>query len=96
VNGASLWSLAQAPGTPKGVSMNTSGLSNNSTLSWTGDASAASYEIVWRASDAPQWTGVIPVGKVNTATVRLSKDNAQFGVRAMGTNGYKSPAGFPL
>ncbi|ESK90991.1 peptidase m28 [Moniliophthora roreri MCA 2997] len=96
VNGAALWSLAQAPGTPKGVSMNTSGLTNNSTLSWTGDASATGYEIVWRASDEPQWTGVVPVGKVNTAMVRLSKDNAQFGVRAVGANGYKSPAGFPL
>ncbi|KAK7047818.1 hypothetical protein VNI00_006146 [Paramarasmius palmivorus] len=96
VNGAALWSLAQAPGTPKGVSMNTSGLTNNSTLSWTIDPSASSYEIVWRASDSPQWTGVIPLGKVSTATVKLSKDNAQFGVRAVGANGYKSPAGFPL
>ena len=34
VNGAVLWSLAQAPGTPKNVKIDTSVLTNNSTLTW--------------------------------------------------------------
>ncbi|KAK0220820.1 aminopeptidase [Armillaria nabsnona] len=96
VNGAALWSLAQAPGTPKNVAIDTSQLTNNSTLSWTLDSDAAGYEIVWRPTDLPSWTHVIPVGKVSRATVLLSKDNVDFGVRAVGSNGYRSPAAFPF
>ncbi|KAJ7876569.1 putative zinc metalloprotease [Mycena leptocephala] len=96
VNGVALWSLAQAPGTPKGLTMDTSVLTNNSTLKWTGDPAAAGYEVVWRASQDMFWTHVIPVGKVTSTTILLSKDNAQFGVRAVGANGFKSPAAFPF
>lgn len=97
VNGAGIWSLAQAPGTPKNVSLDISVLTNNSTLRWTEDASAdGGYEIVWRASDEPFWSHVIPVGNTNTAIVMLSKDNVDFGVRAVGKNGYRSPAGYPF
>jgi Zn-dependent M28 family amino/carboxypeptidase len=96
VNGAALWSLANAPGTPKNVVVDNSMLNNNVTLSWTLDPKAASYEIVWRATNAPFWTHVVGVGKVSTATVKLSKDNAIFGVRAVGSNGYRSPASFPF
>ncbi|KAJ7026936.1 peptidase M28 [Mycena alexandri] len=96
VNGVALWSLAQAPGTPKGLTMDTSVLTNNSTLTWTNDPAAAGYEVVWRASEDAFWTHVVPVGKVTTATILLSKDNAQFGVRAVGANGFKSPAAFPF
>ncbi|KAJ7911520.1 Zn-dependent exopeptidase [Mycena leptocephala] len=96
VNGVALWSLAQAPGTPKGLTMDTSVLTNNSTLKWTGDPAAAGYEVLWRASQDMFWTHVIPVGKVTSTTILLSKDNAQFGVRAVGANGFKSPAAFPF
>lgn len=97
VNGAGLWSLAQAPGTPKGVVIDTSALTNNSTLGWTSDANAdGGYEIVWRATDEPFWSHVIPVGHTNTTTLQLSKDNVHFGVRAVGRNGFRSPATFPF
>ena len=98
VNGAVLWSLAQAPGTPKNVTIDTSVLTNNSTLEWAvdQDQGLAGYEVVWRATDAPQWTDVIPVGLVSKVTVLLSKDNVAFGVRAVGKNGYRSPAAFPF
>ncbi|KAI0269421.1 Zn-dependent exopeptidase [Gloeopeniophorella convolvens] len=98
VNGAAIWSLAQAPGTPKSVTIDTSVLTNNSTLSWELDTSpaVAGYEILWRPTDAPQWTNVVPVGLVDKATVLLSKDNAIFGVRAVGKNGFRSPATFPF
>ncbi|KIK58607.1 hypothetical protein GYMLUDRAFT_202430 [Collybiopsis luxurians FD-317 M1] len=96
VNGAVIWSLAQAPGTPQNVALDTSVLTNNSTLTWQAVPNAASYEVVWRASDVLQWTNVIPVGNVTKTTVLLSKDNAQFGVRAVGPDGFKSPAGFPF
>lgn len=97
VNGAAIWSLAQAPGTPKNVFIDTSVLTNNSTLRWTADPAAdGGYEIVWRETDEPQWSRVIPVGQVSTATVLLSKDNVQMGVRAVGKNGFKSPVAFPF
>ncbi|KAF9005171.1 aminopeptidase [Cyathus striatus] len=96
VNGAALWSLAQAPGTPKNVTLDTSVLTNNSTLSWAADPLADSYEIVWRPTDEPLWTRVIPVSKVSKATVLLSKDNVEFGVRSVGKNGFRSPAAYPF
>ena len=98
VNGAALWSLAQGPGTPKNVTIDTSVLTNNSTLRWEmgADESLEGYEVLWRPTDTPFWTTVIPVGLVNTATVEVSKDNVAFGVRAVGKNGFKSPATFPF
>jgi hypothetical protein len=97
VNAATLWSLAQAPSTPKGVFIDTTALTNASTLRWTlgTEPDLAGYEIVWRESTAPDWTHVIDVGKVATATVDLSKDNVQFGVRAVDTAGHRSPAAAP-
>ncbi|KIM44180.1 hypothetical protein M413DRAFT_17944 [Hebeloma cylindrosporum] len=97
VNGAALWSLAQAPGTPKGAVVDVSTLTNNSTLMWVADPHAdAGYEVVWRETDKPQWARVIPVGQVNTVNVKLSKDNVQMGIRAVGKNGFRSPAAFPV
>lgn len=96
VNAAAMWSLAQAPGTPKNVRLDTSVLTNNSTLGWTADTHAAAYEIVWRATEEPFWTSVVPVGNTNKATVLVAKDNVEFGVRAVGENGLRSPAALPF
>jgi hypothetical protein len=99
VNGAAIWSLAQAPGTPKNLIIDTAFLTNNSTLTWDVDPNAdaiSGYEVVWRETDTPQWSQVIEVGMVNSVTVLLSKDNVQMGVRAVGKNGFKSPAAFPM
>jgi len=98
VNGAAIWSLAQAPATPKNVTIDTSVLTNNSTFTWTVDTTGevAGYEVLWRATNEPFWTNVIPVGLVSKATVLQSKDNAAFGIRAVGKNGYRSPATFPF
>jgi Zn-dependent M28 family amino/carboxypeptidase len=97
VNAATLYSLSQAPGTPKNVQIVTSNLTNDSTLKWTRgtEADLAGYEVVWRESTAPDWTHVIPVGDVVTATVDLSKDNVQFGVRAVDRQGHKSAVAAP-
>jgi hypothetical protein len=55
VNAAALWSLAQGPGTPKAVRIQTTGLTNDSTLQWQRgtEPDLAGYEIVWRESTAP-------------------------------------------
>ncbi|SIM48975.1 M20/M25/M40 family metallo-hydrolase [Micromonospora cremea] len=96
VNGAALWSLSQAPGTPKGARMSSS-QSNDTELRWLRgtEPDLAGYEIVWRETTSPDWTHVIPVGDVTTATIiNLSKDNIFFGVRAVDRDGHRSPVAF--
>jgi hypothetical protein len=97
VNAATLWSLAQGPGTPKSAGIDTTQLTNASTLMWQRgtDADLAGYEIVWRETTEPDWTHVIPVGDVTTATIDLSKDNVQIGVRAVDRDGHRSPVAAP-
>lgn len=96
VNGAALWSLATAPGTPRDVVVDTTALTNDTTLRWTRDPAATGYEVVWRPTTEPTWTHVIPVGAVSGATIDLSKDHVVFGLRAVGRDGRRSPAAFPL
>ena len=96
VNMAALWSLANAPGRPGNVTINARELTNDSMIWWNkGTSNDVKYEIVWRPTDASQWTHVLNVGNVNVVTVPLSKDNVIFGVRAVGTNGLRSPAVAP-
>ena len=98
VNLATMWSLANAPGFVRNVTVNVTNLSNDSQFSWTpsDDDFVDSYEVLWRPTSAPLWTHMLNVGKVATATVPLSKDNVIFGIRAVGKNGYKSPAVVPF
>jgi hypothetical protein len=97
VNGAALWSLANAPGTPRDVKVDVTQLTNDTTLKWTLDPAVAGYELVWRPTIEPVWTHAVPVGKVATATLKgFSKDNALIGVRAVGADGKHSPAVLPL
>lgn len=98
VNAATMWSLAQGPGTPKNVGIVTTVLSNTTELSWDhGDEpDLAGYEVVWREMDDIDWTHVISVGDVTTVSLPVSpKDNFQFGVRAVDESGHHSPAVFP-
>jgi hypothetical protein len=102
VNAAALWSLATAPATPKGVQIHTtppgtlSG-TNLTTLSWTAnpEADLAGYEVVLRETTSADWTSAIEVGDVTTVTLDISKDNVQFGIRAVDQAGHRSPVGFP-
>ena len=102
VNGAALWSLATAPGTPKNVQIHTtppgtlSG-TNLTTLSWTAnpESDLTGYEVVTRETTSPVWTNAIDVGNVTTVTLDISKDNIQFGVRAVDQAGHRSPAAYP-
>jgi hypothetical protein len=97
VNAATLWSLAQAPSTPRGVVIDTTQLTNETTLRWQAgtEADLAGYEVLWRETTAPDWTHVIDVGNVSTVTINLSKDNVFFGVRAVDRTGHRSPAAAP-
>lgn len=98
VNGAALWTLAQAPAAPRGVNVLTSALTNATELVWQRgtEPDLAGYEVVWRETTDPEWTRVIEVGDVVRHTVDLSKDNVFFGVRAVNRSGLRGPVSFPL
>jgi Peptidase family M28 len=98
VNASSLAALAFAPAKPKGVSILTARLSNDTDLKW--DASKepdlAGYEIVWRDTTSATWTNAKPVGNVTAFTMKgMSKDNYFFGVRAIDKDGNRSPVTYP-
>lgn len=109
-NLAAMWSAANAPRMPVNVTISQiygpaanestplSIVNNLSGFSWaTGnDPMVAGYELVWRVSGALQWSHVLDVGNVSSVVVDLAKDDLQFGVRAVGCDGKKSPAVFPL
>jgi hypothetical protein len=102
VNAAALWNLATAPGTPKNLlihataPVNFSG-TNFTTLSWDAnpESDLAGYQVVMRETTAPDWTNVIDVGNVTMVTLDISKDNVQFGLRAVDQAGHRSPVAFP-
>ncbi len=96
LNAATLAALASAPAPPANVKIVTKDLVNDSTLKWTAAPGATSYEIVWRATSAPDWEHVQAVGNTTQTTLKLSKDNVIFGVRAVDNEGHRSLAVVPV
>jgi hypothetical protein len=98
VNAAALAALALAPARPKNTGVVTTRLTNDTDLKWDAnkEPDLAGYEIVWRDTTSPVWTNTRAVGKVTSYTMKgMSKDNYFFGVRAVDTQGNKSPISFP-
>jgi len=98
VNAASLAALAWAPSRPKGVTILTGRLSNDTDLRWDAnkEPDLAGYEIVWRDTTSPVWTNSKAVGNVTSFTMKgMSKDNFFFGVRAIDKDGNRSPVTYP-
>jgi hypothetical protein len=95
VNAASLASLAAAPGPPRDVKLETKDLVNHSTLIWQApdDGRATGYEVLWRATSAPDWERAQPVGNVLEVRLPVSKDNVIFAVQAVDAAGHRS---FPV
>jgi hypothetical protein len=98
LNAASLASLASAPPAPANVRVLTKELDNDTTLTWdpspTGRASA--YEVLWRATSSPDWEHIERVGNINRATLKISKDNVIFAVRAVDEQGHHSLPVIPV
>jgi hypothetical protein len=102
VNAAALWGLATSPSTPKNVQIHTnppptfSG-TNFTMLQWIAnpEANLTGYEVVMRETTEEDWTSAISVGNVTSVTLDISKDNVQFGIRAVDQNGNRSPVAFP-
>lgn len=109
VNLAAMYSLAQSPGVPRNVYVNGTALGNDSQFLWDapvdGEEFVAGYELVWRATTAPQWQKVVDLqmgeevegtSGTRTVTVGVSKDNVVFGIRAVSTDGHRGVAAFPF
>jgi Peptidase family M28 len=90
LNAATLASLASAPPAPSNVKLVTAKLDNDSTLKWNASPGASGYEVIWRATTSPEWEHSQNVGNVTTATLKISKDNVIFGIRAVDNEGHRS------
>ena len=90
LNAATLASLASAPPPPTNVKLLTKNLENDTTLTWEPSAGAASYEVVWRLTSAADWEYAQSVSSGTRATLKVSKDNVIFGVRAVDAAGHRS------
>ena len=99
VNGAALAALASGPAAPKGVKVEAATLTVDTQLEWqpNTEPDLAGYEIVYRDTNEPYWSRVIPVGNVTSFTVKgITKDNFLFGVRAVDQDGNRSVVTFPV
>jgi hypothetical protein len=98
INAAGLATLALAPAPPVGVRIETTQLTNDSTLRWTvsSDAAVVGYRVVWRETTAATWQDSRDFGRVGEATLPLSKDNVIFGVQALSARGHASLAVYPV
>src|ERR1043165_1181201 len=97
VNCAALAALALAPARPSGVLILTRRLTNDTDLQWAAnkEPDLAGYEVVWRDTTEPTWTHSVWVGNVTSYTLKMSKDNYFFGVRAVDREGNRSPVSYP-
>jgi len=98
-NAATLATLAFAPGVPQNVRVETASLDNDTQLTWsapTGMPAGATYEVVWRATEDPNWTMMQSAGTDTRIKLPISKDNVVFGVRTVDSAGHRSIAVFPM
>jgi hypothetical protein len=96
LNAATLASLAAAPAPPANVHLLTKDLDNDSTLTWDAVAGASGYEVLWRATTSADWEHAQDVGNVTRTTLKLSKDNVIFAVRALDAAHHSSLAVVPV
>jgi hypothetical protein len=92
LNAGTLASLVSAPAPPANVKVQTKDLTNDTTLTWTSTpgSRAATYEVIWRATSSPNWEYAQNTGDVNHTTLKTSKDNVIFAVRAVDKVGHRS------
>jgi Zn-dependent M28 family amino/carboxypeptidase len=90
LNALTLAALAAAPAPPADVKLVTTKLDNDSTLKWRTSKGATSYEVLWRATTAPTWEHTQSAGDTTTTTLKVSKDNVIFAVRAVDKAGHRS------
>jgi hypothetical protein len=92
LNAATLAALAAAPAPPANVHILVKDLENDSTLTWEASPGglATEYEVLWRATSSPEWEHSQKVVGATRVTLKLSKDNVIFAVRAVDQTGHRS------
>ncbi len=90
LNAATLASLALAPAPPTSIKIVTKNLDNDTTLTWEASIGPAAYEVVWRSTNAADWEYVQTISSGARATLKVSKDNVIFAVRAVDAAGHRS------
>src|SRR4051794_15888404 len=94
VVGSSLLALSRAPRAPVNSRIIAAALSYDTELRWDAnpEPDVVGYEVVWRDSTEPLWTHARRVGNVTDYTIAgLNKDDVQVGVRAIDSEGNRSP-----
>jgi hypothetical protein len=89
LNAAVLAALASSPAPPASVRILTKDLENDTNLKWDASAGAVAYEVVWRSTSAADWEYVQTVHD-KRASLKISKDNVIFAVRAVDAAGHRS------
>jgi hypothetical protein len=90
LNAATLAAMASAPAPPAKAIVDARGQEDPTNLSWEASPGAASYEVVWRDTTAPEWEHSKDVGNVTKVTMPYSKDNIIYGLRAVDARGHRS------
>ncbi|MGC1477834.1 MAG: peptidase M28, partial [Terriglobales bacterium] len=90
LNAATLASLASAPAPPANVKMLVKNLENDTTLTWEPSPGAVAYDVVWRSTSAADWEYAQTISGATRATLKVSKDNVIFAVRAVDAAGHRS------
>ncbi len=89
LNAATLASLASAPAPPANVKMQTKSLDNDTTLTWDPSFGSIAHEVVWRSTSAADWEYAQTISGATRATLKVSKDNVIFAVRAVNAAGHR-------
>ncbi|MBL8897110.1 MAG: M28 family metallopeptidase [Planctomycetes bacterium] len=94
-NLATLFRAAQAPASPREVRVRGSGITVD--LRWEAATSAdlVGYEVMRRATTAPDWEERVWSGPATRVELALSADDYLYGVRAVDRDGWRSPVAAP-
>ena len=97
VNAATLWSLAQGPGTPKNVVSSRPALTNCTTLHWTrgSEPDLAGYEVVWRETTAPGLDQRDAGRRRDLRDGRPGQGQPSHRTSGGGRGGHRSPVAYP-
>ena len=99
LNMATLATLASAPGQPQKVAVLNPPYDVRTVLKWekpAGFPAGATFEVVYRDTDQPDWTNVVSAGTDTNVVLPISKDNVIFGVRSVNAAGHRSAAVYPI
>ena len=101
LNAAVMATLGASPGEPQKVTIDAQKQENGTTLRWeAAPGKVDHYEVLWRETTAAEWQYVDrvaspPAGGSVVITVPVSKDNVDFGVRAVDEAGHRGLAVTP-